>query len=526
MFKHVKIVHYFAGIIVAFWIAFLALAGMAWWGMSSASQSLHTLRDDRMHKADVLARMIKSATANRLEVLLAFQHDPVGKLHGIHDHATSLHFEALATRRKEMNELWKQIQSLPTDPEEARMIQSLDQARNAWMGQINQAVTAAKAGDFSPPVMAAFLVAGRREGEAFMGAIDTLRQHQEKAAAAAAAQADTRHHWGIAGFGMLVLLFGVPGTLLSMVSLRRLRDGFAQADASATAIAHGDLTRAIRSEGRDEIGLLLSHMDLMRCKLVEVISQVRQAADSIEVAATEVASGNVDLSQRTEQTASNLQQTASAAEQLGVTVRQNADNATQANQLAVGASDVAARGGAVVTQVVDTMRGINDSSRQIADIIGVIDGIAFQTNILALNAAVEAARAGEQGRGFAVVAGEVRSLAQRSAGAAREIKSLIGASVERVEEGTRQADQAGATMQEVVQAIRRVTDIVGEITHASVEQSAGVAQVGQAVGHMDEATQQNAALVEESAAAAESLRDQARSLVHSVATFRLMPSAV
>jgi methyl-accepting chemotaxis protein len=265
-------------------------------------------------------------------------------------------------------------------------------------------------------------------------------------------------------------------------------------------------------------------MELMRANLIRVISEVLESADSIQVASSQVAAGNADLSQRTEQTAGNLQQTASSTEELGVTVRQNADNARQANQLAQGASEVATRGGVVVAEVVDTMKGINDSSRRIADIIGVIDGIAFQTNILALNAAVEAARAGEQGRGFAVVAGEVRSLAQRSAEAAREIRSLIAASVERVEAGSRQVDQAGSTMHEVVQAISRVRDIVSEISQASVEQSEGVSLVGQAVSQMDAATQQNAALVEESAAAAESLSNQARNLVNTVSAFRLSAS--
>jgi len=241
----------------------------------------------------------------------------------------------------------------------------------------------------------------------------------------------------------------------------------------------------------------------------------------VATASAQIAQGNQDLSGRTEQQASALQQTAATMDELGSTVRNNADNAKQANQLALGASAVAVRGGGVVGQVVETMKGINQSSRKIADIIGVIDGIAFQTNILALNAAVEAARAGEQGRGFAVVASEVRSLAQRSAEAAKQIKVLISASVERVEQGTAQVDQAGRTMEEIVGAIKRVSDIVGEISAASAEQSSGVSQVGEAVTQMDQATQQNAALVEESAAAAQSLQQQAQQLVEAVAIFKL-----
>ncbi|TAK94017.1 MAG: methyl-accepting chemotaxis protein, partial [Aquabacterium sp.] len=351
--------------------------------------------------------------------------------------------------------------------------------------------------------------------------LNALHQYQEDAAEHAASDADARHKQAAIWFLILAVGLGVPGTLASAQVLRNLRLGFEKADATADAIAHGDLSVKIHADGENEIDSLLRRLEQMRANLVNVISKVRATADSIEVASAEVAAGNADLSHRTEQTAGNLQQTASSTQQLGVTVRQNAANALEANQLAEGASQVASQGGEVVSQVVDTMKGINESSRKIADIIGVIDGIAFQTNILALNAAVEAARAGEQGRGFAVVASEVRSLAQRSAGAAREIKSLIATSVDRVEEGTRQVDEAGSTMSEVVNAIQNVTAIVGKISHASAEQSSGVAQVGQAVGQMDEATQQNAALVEESAAAAESLKQQAQQLVQAVAEFKL-----
>ena len=286
-------------------------------------------------------------------------------------------------------------------------------------------------------------------------------------------------------------------------------------------IAGGNLAVDLAVRSKDEMGQLLQSLIDMRDNLARVVSGVRRNAESVATASAEIASGNNDLSSRTEEQASALEETAASMEQLGSTVRQNADNARQANQLAMSASTVAVQGGEVVAQVVDTMRGINDSSRKIADIIGVIDGIAFQTNILALNAAVEAARAGEQSRGFAVVAGEVRSLAQRSAEAAKEIKGLITASVERVEQGTQLVDKAGETMTEVVTAIRRVTDIMGEISAASSEQASGVAQVGEAITQMDQATQQNAALVEESAAAAGSLNHQAQELVNAVAAFKL-----
>ena len=290
-----------------------------------------------------------------------------------------------------------------------------------------------------------------------------------------------------------------------------------------SAVAQGDLSVQIDLKAGDSTSLL-AKLRAMQVSLTGVVSEVRRNSNAVASASTQIAEGNNDLSQRTEQQASALQETASSMEQLSATVKQNADNARQANQLAMGASTVAIKGGDVVSQVVDTMKGINDSSKKIADIISVIDGIAFQTNILALNAAVEAARAGEQGRGFAVVASEVRSLAGRSADAAKEIKSLISASVERVEQGSALVDQAGTTMTEVVSAIRRVTDIMGEISAASTEQSAGVAQVGEAVTQMDRATQQNAALVEQSAAAAESLQEQARQLVQAVAVFKLSGS--
>ncbi len=294
----------------------------------------------------------------------------------------------------------------------------------------------------------------------------------------------------------------------------------------AQTVAQGDLDSDIDVRGSDETAELLAALKRMNESLGGIVMRVRAGSENIATASQQIAQGNQDLSQRTEEQASALQQTAASMEQLGATVKQNADNARQANQLALGASGVAAEGGTVVAQVVETMRGINDSSSRIADIIGVIDGIAFQTNILALNAAVEAARAGEQGRGFAVVAAEVRSLAQRSADAAKEIKSLITASVEQVEQGSLLVDRAGATMDQIVTSIGRVTDIMGEISAASTEQSTGVAQVGEAISQMDRATQQNAALVEQSAAAAESLREQAQHLVQSVALFRLSDRSV
>ncbi len=289
---------------------------------------------------------------------------------------------------------------------------------------------------------------------------------------------------------------------------------------AAQRVSAGDLS-AVPGAAQAPAGSVLASLGAMQQALARVVGQVRQASDSIATGSVQIANGNSDLSQRTESQAGNLQQTAATMEQLGATVRNNADSAMQANQLARSASAVAAQGGEVVGKVVTTMQGINDSSRKIGDIISVIDGIAFQTNILALNAAVEAARAGEQGRGFAVVASEVRNLAGRSAEAAKEIKALIGRSVDQVEQGSALVDEAGRTMDEIVGSIRRVSDIVAEITSATVEQSSGIQQVGEAVSRMDQNTQQNAALVEQSAAAAESLKHQAQQLVQAVAVFKL-----
>ena len=324
--------------------------------------------------------------------------------------------------------------------------------------------------------------------------------------------------------GVCILLGGLLLVALTQLISRSITGQLGMELNEATALAHriaeGDLTHNFGTEGQRTASLAHA-FDHMLATLKGIVVNVRQGSQSVATASAEIAQGNQDLSSRTESQASALEETAASMEQLGSQVQHNADNARQANALALQASNVAVSGGQVVSQVVETMKGINESSRRIADIISVIDGIAFQTNILALNAAVEAARAGEQGRGFAVVATEVRSLAGRSAEAAREIKSLINASVERVEQGTVLVDKAGATMAEIVDSIRRVTDTMGEISAASSEQSAGVAQVGEAVTQMDQTTQQNAALVEQMAAAASSLRAQAQDLVSVVATFKL-----
>jgi methyl-accepting chemotaxis protein len=357
--------------------------------------------------------------------------------------------------------------------------------------------------------------------ERLLASIVELREYQETLLAnlVESSQQDTRNVKLVlvAMIGTVSVALVCVGWVLTAALKRRV----AQASSAAQAIAAGDLSQTVVANGHDEFRPLFEQMTLMQQSLHQVVGQVRVSTDSISTASTEIATGNQNLSSRTEQTASNLQQAAASMGQLNDTVKQSAEAARQANQLAGSAAQVAARGGAVVSQVVSTMDEINQSSRRISDIIGVIDGIAFQTNILALNAAVEAARAGEQGRGFAVVASEVRSLAQRSAEAAKEIKSLIGTSVEKVDAGSQLVADAGKTMSEIVTSVQRVSDIIGEITASASEQSDGIGQVNSAVGQLDTMTQQNAALVEESAAAAESLRDQARRLAQVVSSFKL-----
>ncbi len=364
----------------------------------------------------------------------------------------------------------------------------------------------------------------KKRFEASTVELDQLVQLNTAGADEARATSEKTYSTAQATLLVVALLAIALAVSASIWLVRSITGPLAQAVQFAEHVATGDLSTEIQVTTTDETGQLLSALQRMQKSLVTTVSMVRQNSESVSTASSEIAQGNNDLSARTEQQASALEETAASMEELNSTVRQNADNARQANQLALSASTVAIQGGEVVGQVVQTMKGINESSTRIADIISVIDGIAFQTNILALNAAVEAARAGEQGRGFAVVATEVRSLAQRSAEAAKEIKTLIDDSVSRVSQGTVLVDKAGTTMTEVVSSIKRVTDLMGEISAASEEQSQGVAQVGEAVTQMDQVTQQNAALVEEMAAAASSLNNQAAELVSAVAFFKVAGS--
>ena len=399
----------------------------------------------------------------------------------------------------------------------ARIIES----RVSYVATLSKFIDLVNAGkvDEAKTLLLGDMYAGQKS---YFAALDDMIKFQDDQMDASANDA----HAAVASMRLMLAIamaFAlVAAVLMGLWIIRAITGPINQAVGIARAVADGDLSQQFEASGNSETALLLMALKDMQTSLSRVVANVRQGSEGVSTASAEIASGNHDLSARTESQASALEQTAASMEQLSATVKQNADSARQANQLAASASTVAVKGGEVVAQVVDTMKGINDASRKIADIISVIDGIAFQTNILALNAAVEAARAGEQGRGFAVVASEVRSLAGRSAEAAKEIKTLINASVERVEQGTALVDQAGSTMTEVVSSIRRVTDLMGEISAASNEQSLGVSQVGEAVTQMDQVTQQNAALVEEMAAAASGLQSQAQDLVKVVAVFKLI----
>ncbi len=424
----------------------------------------------------------------------------------------------MAATSKAISENQKQLETLLKDDKTEQLMAAVAQSRTVYVNARAELIKKQKAGEKISDAVDRDL---RPLAQAYLNNVDQVARHAREGLELAQSKAEAAATSTQLALGAGAAVSLVLGLLLAVLVTRSITTPLQQALEAVQGIASGDLAHEIRAHGEDEIAHLMQALSAMRENLARIVSHVRQGSEGVATASAEIASGNHDLSSRTESQASALEQTAASMEELSSTVKQNADNARQANQLAMSASTVAVQGGEVVGQVVETMKGINDASRKISDIISVIDGIAFQTNILALNAAVEAARAGEQGRGFAVVASEVRSLAGRSAEAAKEIKSLISASVERVEQGTVLVDQAGSTMHEVVSSIRRVTDIMGEISAASQEQSLGVAQVGQAVTSLDQTTQQNAALVEQMAAAASSLNSQAGELVQAVSVFKL-----
>ena len=497
------------GLLVALLLAIVATALMQ---MHSMRTNAHTVTSNTMPSVELINTMSAELLRARLLEL---------------QHLQATDAAHLADAEKDMDKLQqrlgdekKQYEPLIISDKERQLFDQFVRERDRYQEFNKQFLQLSRQGDKE---QASALLEGQ-SNDAYRDSSATLEK-LIKLNSEVASQ-ETRNSSDIYDRALMALIVATAvAVLLALAAAiwltRSIRLPLQQAVETANRVAGGDLGSHIEVQSRDETGLLLAALQRMQASLVQTVRTVRQNAEGVASASAQIASGNADLSSRTEEQASALEETAASMEELGSTVRQNADNARQANQLALNASSVARRGGEVVAEAVQTMKGINDSSRRIGDIIGVIDGIAFQTNILALNAAVEAARAGEQGRGFAVVAGEVRSLAQRSAEAAKEIKALITASMERVEEGSVLVDRAGTTMTEVVTAISQVTDIMGEISAASIEQSSGVAQVGEAVTQMDQATQQNAALVEESAAAAAALRRQAQDLVQAVAVFQL-----
>jgi methyl-accepting chemotaxis protein len=499
---------------LAFAAALLLVLCAALYGIFSLNQSLKTYAKTVHESTDRERAVMDLAVAFKTQV----QEWKNTLLRGNDPKALDKHWSAFIQTERDMAEKARKLVAELPEGEARALVEKFATAHAAMGLSYQKGLAAFKAAGFDATAGDIAVKGMDREPAKLLDEAGD-RIAAQSAAIAAQAAADGQRATLVSLALMVVVcaagLFG--GVLFSRAITRPIN----QAVDVARGVAAGDLSLHIDTQGQDETAQLMVSLKHMQASLAAVVSNVRQNSESVATASAQIAQGNLDLSQRTEQQASALQETAASMEQLGFTVKQNADNARQANQLAQGASTVAVKGGEVVGQVVETMKGINDSSKKIADIISVIDGIAFQTNILALNAAVEAARAGEQGRGFAVVASEVRSLAQRSAAAAKEIKSLIGISVERVEEGTGLVDQAGTTMTDIVTSIKRVTDIMGEISAASNQQSAGVAQVGEAVKDMDQATQQNAALVEESAAAAESLRGQAQQLVQAVSVFKL-----
>ena len=503
----------------AFVLALSLMAGVAAIGYTSIQTADHYMTDivhDNVVKMNLVADMSEQVhiVSRVLRTLVLLQDDE----------QIEKELNEIIDGRLKYDQAWAQLQKMPASDTGKALRTKTEASRTLARAANNRVIELARAHKDAEAIKL-LLGDAAVQTAAWQAALDDnleLQRKNNEESYAAAHAANERAEMQLVGLTALAILLSA---LAAWIITRSITRPLNRAVEVSRSVAAGDLSSHVDEGGKDETGQLLNALKDMQASLAKVVGEVRGNAESVATASAQVAQGNLDLSQRTEAQASALEETAATMEQLGTTVRQNADNARQANELAQAASGVAVKGGEVVGQVVETMKSISESSRKIADIIGTIDGIAFQTNILALNAAVEAARAGEQGRGFAVVASEVRSLAQRSAAAAKEIKSLISASAERVEQGTALVDQAGLTMGEVVASIRRVTDIMSEISAASAEQSSGVAQVGQAVSQIDQATQQNAALVEESAAAAESLKSQAGTLVQVVSVFKLAHGA-
>ncbi|WP_175835641.1 methyl-accepting chemotaxis protein [Burkholderia anthina] len=500
------------GLTMAFLAVLLGVIGvLGVYGMTRSNDSTRDIFTNQMPGAVDVSVAEMYAARERLAL------DRAALLAGTPDSAAAV--ERSRSMRAQSDAWWQKYLALPRGPDEDRLAQDVAAKRLALQRSCDAFGSTVAAGDHDR------IGEGAKQLQVLYNDLATaneaLRNFQFTDAEASFNHAESVYDT-LRVLSIVVLAAGLVAAVMSWLTLSRaIGRPLADALAHFDAIAAGDLRRVVVVNRRDEMGQLLEGLAKMQHGLVDTVRTVRGGSESIATAARQIAAGNIDLSSRTEEQAAALQETASSMEQLTGTVKQNADNARQASSLAANASDIANKGNTVVGQVVGTMGEINDSSAKIADIIAIIEGIAFQTNILALNAAVEAARAGEEGRGFAVVAGEVRSLAQRSSSAAKEIKALIDASVDRIRIGSTLVDEAGRTMSDVIGAVQRVTDIMGEIAAASEEQSGGIDQVARAVAQMDEVTQQNAALVEEAAAAAQSLDEQAARLRQTVSVFRI-----
>ena len=500
---------------IAFGLVLLLLVAIAVVGatrLNAAGQMTNEIVKDRYSKvlySNNIKASVNVSGTNLRNVLLSATPEDQKK-----------YLDLMAEAAKVTTENYAALEKIVNTPPEQKNIEAMVDGRKKFGAARERALNFLKEGNRDQAVSILFKEVIPQQ-DIYFSAIDAMIKYQSDQMDRYSDNALDETRAAVILVMVLSIAAVVFAAVVSIVITRSITQPVNEAVRVAQTVSTGDLTSRIDAHGKDETGQLLQALKNMNDSLINIVREVRGGTDAIASASRQIATGNADLSSRTEEQASSLEETASSMEELTSTVKRNADNARQASQLAVSASDVAVKGGAVVSEVVETMGAINESARKIVDIIGVIDGIAFQTNILALNAAVEAARAGEQGRGFAVVASEVRSLAQRSAAAAKEIKFLIDNSVEKVDAGSKLVDQAGATMQEVVESIRRVTNIMTEISVASQEQTTGIEQVNQAVTQMDQVTQQNAALVEESAAASEAMRDQADKLAQTVGVFKI-----
>jgi len=518
--KNFRIKHIITSVTSVLIAVTVAVGGLGFYSTQQSVDLLENLALRASKQQTALATIAYRMETNRSQLLQALQHNPESKYAAMHDHPLAKHFDAIRSNTAELNKVHAELVAslLRAETREA-LARWEDASAGFGMEMVGSASRALEEGNWD--LAQGILIRQvnptyARAQQAYAGLQDFMSARNARQSAELHERLRFLNLLTVGAIAFAVLL-AVAATVYLVRAIGRPLE---TAVAVARRVAAGDLDARITVDSRNEFGQLLAALRDMTTSLAGIVGEVRSGSEVIATASSQIAMGNMDLSSRTEQQASSIEETAASVEELTTTVRQNAENARQANGLAAGASEVATRGGAVVAEVVDTMGAINDSARKIVDIIAVIDGIAFQTNILALNAAVEAARAGEQGRGFAVVASEVRNLAQRSAGAAKEIKALITDSVEKVDSGSRLVSQAGSTMEEIVQSVRRVADIMGEITAASNEQSAGIEQIHQAISQMDQVTQQNAALVEEAASAAQSLEDSAAQLAQRVSVFK------